>query len=142
MVLDYDKEYVCKYCGSENVNEYLDEELDYMTFRCENCLHEEDNLKDILILKEEYGKTEYIELLKVCVKSHLGRISRIINVKENNLIMIKILDYNDEYTHIYIDQNNKNFNIDNSMSCSFDSVLLLDIIKTMLQQKFKLTCNE
>lgn len=56
--------------------------------------------------------------------------------------MIKILDYNDEYTRIYIDQNNENFNIDNSISCSFDSVLLLDIIKTMLQQKFKLICNE
>ena len=141
MVLDYDKEYVCKYCGSENVNEYLDEELDYLTFRCENCFHEEDNLKDLLILKEEYGKTEYIEILKVCVKKHLGRISRITNIK-NNLIDIKILDYHDEYTHIYVDENNRSFNIDNSMSCSFDSVLLFYIIKTMLRQKFELICNE
>lgn len=29
MVLDYDKEYVCKYCGSENVNEYLDVKIVY-----------------------------------------------------------------------------------------------------------------
>ena len=56
MIIDYNKNYVCKYCGSEDVGEYYNQELDYQTYRCNNCLQEDDVLENLLIEAKYYMK--------------------------------------------------------------------------------------
>lgn len=56
MILEYNKNYVCKYCGSEDVGEYYNQELDYETYRCNNCFQEDDVLENLLIEAKDYRK--------------------------------------------------------------------------------------